>query len=206
MIDKLVRDALTLWATIDPIATLALFAAMTGKLTPTQRRKTALKATLYATLILLGAVIIGQIVLSGMGIQLVSMQVAGGIILFLFGLQMLFGKEFGGEFPPGEPGHDIAIFPLALPAIAGSGPITAAIILTDNQLYSFATQCGTVLVMLAILAINCMLMLAAGSIMKVIGKNGSAVLIRVMGIILAALSIELVMDALQQFDWLDVPA
>jgi multiple antibiotic resistance protein len=81
MTEKFIRDALILWTTIDPIGTLAIFTAITGKLDSTQRKKTAWKAILYSAAILLGAIVIGQVLLSSMGIRLLSLQVAGGIIL-----------------------------------------------------------------------------------------------------------------------------
>ena len=90
MIEKLTQDALIIWATIDPIGTMALFAALTAHLTPTERRRTAFKAIGYAALVLIGSIVIGQVILSAMGIRLVSFQIAGGIILFLFGLASLW--------------------------------------------------------------------------------------------------------------------
>ena len=101
LVEKYIRDALMLWATIDPIGTLSLFAALTARLTEEVRKRTALKATLYATAILVGSIVIGQILLGGLGVQLVSLQIAGGIILFLFGLQMIFGTA-GQPSPQAE--------------------------------------------------------------------------------------------------------
>ncbi|WP_223144965.1 MarC family protein [Teredinibacter waterburyi] len=91
MIDKLIQDAIIIWATIDPIGTMAVFAALTSSLTPADRRRTAIKAVVYAGAVLIGSIVIGQFILSAMGIRLVSFQLGGGIILFLFGLQMIFG-------------------------------------------------------------------------------------------------------------------
>ena len=197
MTDKLIRDALILWATIDPIGTLAIFASITGGLTEAARRRTALKAVLYAGGILVGAVIIGQVLLTAMGIRLVSLQVAGGIILFLFGLKMVFGTPLMQGSTQGEPGHDIAVFPLAVPSIATPGALMAVIILTDNHVYPIQVQLATTGVMLLVLLATFLFMLA------VIGQNGSAILVRVMGMLLAALSIELVMEALNIFDLLN---
>ena len=84
MLEKLSQDALVIWATIDPIGTMALFAALTSHLTDKQRRKTAFKTVLYAGCVLLGSILIGQLILNAMGIRLVSFQLGGGIILFLF--------------------------------------------------------------------------------------------------------------------------
>ena len=196
MLEKLTTDALMLLATIDPIGTLALYAAITTTLTAEERRKTALKAVVYAAIILLGSVVAGQIILTARGIRLISLQIAGGIILFLLGIQMVFGKMFKSSTEGPEPGHDIAVFPLAVPSIASPGAIMAAILLTDNYHYPVSTQALTSLVMLAILGLTYVLMVGAMTVLRFIGTNGAAILVRVMGMILSALSVELVMKGL----------
>lgn len=202
MTEKFLRDALILWTTIDPIGTLAIFTAITSKLDATQRKKTAWKAILYSAAILLGAIVLGQVLLSAMGIRLLSLQVAGGVILFLFGLQMVFGSGVTSSQTTEEPGHDIAVFPLAVPSIATPGAILAVILLTDNHLYSIPTQATTAAILLGILAITLVFMLAATPILKVIGMNGASIMVRVMGMILAALSTEFVMEALHIPQWM----
>src|SRR2546430_11092662 len=114
---KISKDFATLFTTIDPIGNVALFAGLTASLTRAERRRTALRASIYAAIILVVAVVAVQIILDAIGIHLHSLKVAGGIILFLFGLQMLFGKmdektgrspEAGGALPgvpPGGPFH-----------------------------------------------------------------------------------------------------
>lgn len=201
MLEKSLRDAAMLWATIDPIGTLAVFAALTVRLSATERRNVALRATAYAAVILIGAIVLGQIVLDEMGIRLISLQVAGGLILFLFGLQMVFGSEMESAASQPESGHDLAVFPLAVPSIASPGAIMAAIVLTDNDLYNVAQQATTAAVLLGVLAITCTFMLLSGPILRVIGRNGAAILVKVMGMVLAALSVELVMQALGIEKW-----
>jgi multiple antibiotic resistance protein len=205
MAEKFTTDALMLWATIDPIGTLALFAAVTSGIPKADRRKIALKATAYAAVILLGSVVAGQFILAGMGIRLVSLQIAGGVILFLFGLQMVFGTTYKDPSRAAEPGHDLAVFPLAVPSIASSGAIMAVILLTDNYHYSILTQVTASLIMLGVLAISYVFMLGATPILRVIGKNGASILVRVMGMILAALSVELIMKGLGVQQWLGAP-
>jgi multiple antibiotic resistance protein len=202
MTEKFIRDALILWTTIDPIGTLAIFTAITGKLDAKQRKKTAWKAILYSAAILLGAIVIGQMLLSAMGIRLLSLQVAGGVILFLFGLQMVFGRGFTSDQTTVEPGHDIAVFPLAVPSIATPGAILAVILLTDNHLYSIPTQATTAAILLGILGVTLICLLAATPIIRVIGMNGASIMVRVMGMILAALSTEFVMEALHIPQWM----
>src|SRR2546427_7953281 len=88
---KICKDFATIWTTIDPIGNVAIFAGLTASLTRTERHRTALRATFYATVILVVAVVAGQIILDAIGIRMHSLKVAGGIILFLFALKMLFG-------------------------------------------------------------------------------------------------------------------
>ena len=202
MTEKFIRDALILWTTIDPVGTLAIFTAVTAHLDPSDRRRVAIKAILYAAAVLLGSIVVGQVLLSAMGIRLLSLQLAGGIILFLFGLQMIFGSNLAGGGAQGEQGHDIAVFPLAVPSIATPGAILAVILLTDNHLYPIPVQVGTAAILLGVLLITLIFMLAANPILRVIGHNGASVLVRVMGMVLAALSIEFVMEALGVPEWL----
>ena len=143
---------------------------------------------------------IGQVILTAMGIRLVSFQLGGGIILFLFGLQMIFSSD--SEQATKEPEHDMAVFPLAIPATATPGAILAVILLTDNQVHPIAVQIGTALIMLCILAVTLVLLLLSERIIKIIGTSGASILTRVMGMILAALSVELVMNALSIGQWI----
>jgi multiple antibiotic resistance protein len=203
MLGKLFRDFMLIWTTVDPIGNLALFAGLTGSLTRDERNRVARRATIYAAIILVTAVVIGQIVLDAMGIHLLSLKLAGGIILFLFALQMLFGSmENAAE---SDPGRDIAVFPLAIPSIAGPGTIMAVIVLTDNDVYTIPEQAETAVMLLLVLLLNYVLFRVSGGILKVIGRQGASILVRIMGIILAALSVELVMSALGIQPWANLP-
>lgn len=196
MVEKCVRDALMLWATVDPIGTMALFVAVTASSAPTERRRIALRATVYGGLILIACIILGQFVLDAMGISLPSLQVAGGIILFLFGLQMVFGSGTAETSPERDTDHDLAIFPMAVPSIAGPGAIMSVILLTDNDRFTVSEQAMTVAILLGVLLATYLLMRLAGVFTRFFGKNGAAILVRVMGMLLAALSVEMVMEGL----------
>lgn len=200
MLEKIFRDFMMIWTTVDPIGTLALFAGLTASLDRGERRRVARRASIYAAVILIAAVAIGQIILDAMGIHLLSLKLAGGIILFLFGLQMLFGSA-DAEAGPSDAGRDIAVFPIAVPSIAGPGAIMAVILLTDNDVYTVAQQAQTAVVLLVVLAINYVLLLLSEPILRVIGRQGASILVRVMGILLAALAVELVMNALSVSPW-----
>ncbi len=200
MLEKIIRDFMTIWTTVDPITNLALFAGLTVAMHRSERRRIAWRASLYAAIILVVAVVIGQILLDAMGIRLRSLQVAGGCILFVFGLQMVFGwiDQSGASV---EKGRDLAVFPMAVPAIAGPGAITAIILLTDNDVYSVTERAETGVVLLVVLALNYILLLLSDAILRIIGQQGAAVLTRVMGIILTALSVEFVLTGLSIGNW-----
>jgi multiple antibiotic resistance protein len=200
MLEKIIRDFMTIWTTVDPITNLALFASLTAAMHRKERRRIAWRASVYAAIILVVAVVIGQILLDAMGIRLRSLQVAGGCILFVFGLQMVFGwiDQSGASV---EKGRDLAVFPLAVPAIAGPGAITAIILLTDNDVYSVNERAQTAVVLLVVLALNYVLLLLSDTILRIIGQQGAAVLTRVMGIILTALSVEFVLAGLSIGNW-----
>lgn len=200
MLDKIIQDALVLWATIDPIGTMAIFAGLTAGMSPEQRRATATRTVLYAGGVLIGSIIIGQVILTAMGIRLISFQLGGGLILFLFGLQMIFGSPY--QRLRQEPEHDIAVFPLAIPATATPGAILAVILLTDNHIHPIDVQIGTTLVTIAILTVTWLMLLFSERILNVIGAGGATLLTKIMGMILAAFSVELVMNAVGVEQWM----
>jgi len=191
---------MTIWTTVDPITNLALFASLTAAMHRSERRRIAWRASVFAAIILVVAVVIGQILLDAMGIRLRSLQVAGGLILCIFGLQMVFGwiDQTGASI---DKGRDLAVFPLAVPAIAGPGAITAIILLTDNDVFSVPQRAETGVVLLVVLALNYILLLLSDAILRIIGQQGAAVLTRVMGIILTALSVEFVLSGLSIGNW-----
>src|SRR5215470_2845074 len=190
MLAKLFRDFMLIWTTVDPIGNLAIFSGLTGSLSRAERNRVARRASIYAAIILIGAVVAGQLILEAMGIHLLSLKLAGGLILFLFALKMLFGElETPAE---GDPNRDIAVFPLAVPSIAGPGTIMAVIVLTDNDVYTVPEQAQTAVMLLIVLVITYVLFLFSEKVLLLIGRSGASILIRVMGIILAALSVELI--------------
>ena len=142
----------------------------------------------------------GQVILDAIGIHMHSLKVAGGVILFLFGVRMLFGQMDKAEKSP-EEGRDLAVFPLAVPAIAGPGAMMAAIVLTDNDVYTVPERIETGIVLLVVLLVTYLLLLFSDGILRVIGRQGASVLVRVMGLILCSLAVEIVLTALAVGSW-----
>lgn len=180
---------ITFFAVVDPIGTLPVFIAVTGHFDNKARRRIALTATLAAAGILLFFVVAGELILAAMSIPLSAFQIAGGIVLFLFALTMIFGESKPDEeMRLAHDHHETAIFPLAVPSIASPGAILAAVLLTENDRFSIAEQAQTFLVLLAVLIVAYVLMLLAGPINRLIGNSGSTVVSRVMGLILASVA------------------
>lgn len=184
-----------LWATIDPIGTLSLFVGLTAGMSAEQRRRVAIRATLISAAILVGAVVVGQLILSLLEIPLASFEVAGGIILFLFGIKMIFEDSMGGAR---EGSHDIAVFPLAVPSIASPGAIMAAVVLTDNTRFPVTSQAITTGILLLVLVATGVLMIFSLPIARVLGKSGASILVKVMGMLLCALAVEMTLVGLKK--------
>lgn len=201
MWQTVIEQFVSLWVVIDPIGTIPVFIAVTKSLSSGMQRKTAIRAILYSGLILLLFLIGGQLLLEALQIPLTAFQVAGGIVLFLFALTMIFGdsKPEQEEKLPVEEGSDIAVFPLAIPSIASPGAMMAVVVLTDNHRFDIEHQMLTALIMLSVLIITLMLLIFAGKIQKIIGNAGASIVSRVMGLILAAVATEHVLFALKQY-------
>jgi multiple antibiotic resistance protein len=203
----LLTQFMTLLAVLDPISHTTLFLTATGDLDKAGRRKAALLAIPLAFIVLVVFAIVGQFILQAMNISLISFQIAGGLIMLIFSLTMVLGQGGGHANSPeagGETPESLAVYPLAVPIIAGPGAMLAMVILMDNNRLSFFEQIETVAMLGLNLLIMLSLFLAGDFVSRVIGKHGANVLRRVMGILLAALSINLIAEALTQ--WLGLPA
>ena len=197
-LDDYIREFVTVWVVVDPIGTVPVFIAVTATMSSKARRGVAFRAALISALILLAFIVGGQLLLEALEISLVSFQIAGGIVLFLFALQMIFGpgkpeSELSENRPSRE---DVAVFPLAVPSLASPGAMLAVVVLTDNNRYSITEQAITTGVVLLVILAALIFMLAAGFINRVIGISGANILSRVMGLILAAVAVDNVRDAL----------
>ena len=177
------------FAVIDPIGTVPVFLAYTQTHGEKEKRKIALIAALASAAILLFFVIAGEIILAAMKIPIEAFQIAGGIVLFLFALNMIFGESKPEqETRMVENYKDTAIFPIAVPSIASPGAMLAAVLLTENIRFSLWEQVQIVSMMLLVILVVYLLMLSASIINRLIGSSGASVISRVMGLILAAVA------------------
>ena len=191
MLDCALTDFVTLVVTVDPIGTVPIFLAVAGERTPREMARLANHSVLVAGGVLIAFLVAGQVLLSAMHISMPSFQVAGGLVLFLFAMTMIFGRDHGGPTPSAV-GRNPAVFPLGMPTIAGPGAILAAVVLTDNDRYNIPHQAVTAFVLLGVLVLQWALLRAAAPIRRWLGEGGASILTRVMGLVLASLSVETV--------------
>lgn len=189
----------TMFVVIDPIGLAPLFVALTQGMTDAARRRIAWRATLIGILILLAFAAFGEALLAFIGISMPAFRVAGGILLFLTALDMLFERRTKRrEDKQEEEREDPSVFPLAIPLIAGPGAIASVILLMGQRpgLEGAALVLGaTGIVMLIVMTF----FLASGLIERALGKTGVTVVTRLLGMLLAALSVQFVLDGLSAF-------
>jgi multiple antibiotic resistance protein len=198
-------EFVTLWVMVDPLGSVPVYLAVTAGLDPAVRRKAAFLSVGVAFLVLLFFIVAGQIVLVALGISLLSFQIAGGIVLFLFALQLIHGNiaSAHGETRTTS-GLEHAIYPLAIPSIAGPGAMLSVVLLTDNSRHDIPDQALTVVVLAIVLVVTLLLFLLAEPVARLIGKSGASIISRIMGMLLAAVAVDTVLRALAA--WLKLPA
>ncbi len=192
----------TLFIIIDPPGLAPLFVALTQGMTPTHRRAVALRACLIAGALMLAFLFLGEALLDFIGISMPAFRIAGGILLFLTALEMLFQKrqarrEDNAAEGQAEHHDDPSVFPLALPLIVGPGAITTIILLAGqaNSALDFAAITG---VMAAVLVSVFLALLVATPLDKMLGKTGINIVTRVLGMLLAALAVQFILDGIAQ--------
>ncbi|WP_372573178.1 MarC family protein [Ruegeria jejuensis] len=202
MIDMafLISAFTTLFVVIDPPAQTSIFLAITHEMDLQTRRRIALRACLTASLILILFAAFGEALLGFVGISMSAFRVAGGALLFLTAMDMLFDRRTKRrENSAEEEEHpDPSIFPLAIPLIAGPGAI-ATIILLAGQNPGIEGLATVIAVMLAVMAILLVLNLNSHLLGRLLGKTGLNVVTRLLGMLLAALAVQFILDGLRDF-------
>lgn len=195
----LITAFVTLFVVIDPMGLTPLFIALTQGMPQKARRAIAIRACVTAIVILTLFAAFGEAVLGFIGISMAAFRVAGGILLFLTALDMLFERRTKRrEDQAGDDGNDPSIFPLAIPLIAGPGSI-ASVILLSGQHPGLEGLVLIVGVMTAVIAVVCALFLTSGLLERALGKTGINVVTRLLGMLLAALAAQFVLDGLRAF-------
>lgn len=202
MFELLLDIFLVLFVVIDPIGLAPMFAALTQGESDAWRRRMAVRGTVIAALVLIVFALLGDRLLAALNIGLPAFRIAGGVLLLLLAIDMVFARHSGVRAPTlreqaeAEHKKDISVFPLAIPLIAGPGAITT-VLLTAGRNESLAAT-GALLAMLAVvLGLTLVSLLLSTRIVRLLGETGANVVSRVLGIVLAALAVQFMLDGLQ---------
>jgi multiple antibiotic resistance protein len=195
----LISAFVTLFVVIDPIGTAPLFLALTQGMSARQRRTVGLRACFIAALLLMAFALAGEDFLRFIGISMPAFQIAGGLLLFLTALDMLFDRrtqrrENHADEGTGHPADDPSVFPLAMPLIAGPGAMATMVLLINDTGGTWEGIALITGVMLVVIALVLLAFLAAAPLERVLRRTGTMVLTRLFGLLLSALSVQFVLN------------
>ena len=198
----LISALVTLVVVVDPIGLVPTFIAITAGLPDRARRNVAVRASLIACAVLAGSALIGDWLLRSLAITLPAFRIAGGLLLFSIASEMVFGVRITRQSQQAEEAveervRNIAAFPLAVPLMAGPGAITATILLAGRG-NGELERLALLLAVIAVVVVACLVVfLIAARIAHLLGATGSAVLSRLLGVLLAALAVQFVIDGVR---------
>jgi multiple antibiotic resistance protein len=194
------------FAVIGPIDTAVLLASLTPNMSRAERRAIAFKAVFIATVIILVFALFGGPILHQLGVSIAALQTAGGIILFMIALEMTLAKRPGPAAlsvkeseeaeTKAERHAEIAVFPLATPLLAGPGAMTSAIVLAANAKGNFELLGAVIAAIIAVMLVTLVLLLTAQEIHQLIGVTARKVIVRVFGVLLAAIAVQSIFNGI----------
>lgn len=200
MLETALTSFTTFFATIGPIEAAVLFATLTPKMQRAERRQIALRATVIASLILLVFTALGQPLLRQLGVTLPALQTAGGVVLLMIAIDMIFARPGSGfkltpsEGEEAQTKDDLAVFPLATPLLAGPGAMSAGILLAANT-QGDPVRLGVVLgALVAVMGLTFALLLLGHELNRILGVTAQRVLMRVFGILLSAIAVQAIFN------------
>ncbi|HEM47520.1 MAG TPA: NAAT family transporter [Alphaproteobacteria bacterium] len=200
--EPLVNAFVVLFIVIDPVGVAWMFAALTRTTPRPAQVRMALRGVGLSTLILVGFFFVGDWLLRALGITLPAFRIAGGILLFLLSIDMVFARQSGLRSTTSreqqEAAHreDVSVFPLAFPLIAGPGALTTVLLMTGSA-DSGLQFLGMLLVLLLVLGLALVALLMTPTIVRVLGETGANVISRLLGLVLAALAVQYVIDGVR---------
>ena len=202
MLDLFLSAFVTLFVVIDPPGCAPIYAGLTTGASRAQARSMAIRASFIAGIILLIFALFGENLLAALHIELNAFRIAGGIMLFVIALDMVFEKrtqrrEERAERVKATPEvEDVSVFPMAMPMIAGPGSI-ATVMLLMSRSEGLEQTLVVLAALLGVLVLTLLALLAAGPLMKALGKSVEAVITRLLGVLLAALAAQYVIDGVK---------
>lgn len=203
MAETLIQAFVILFVTVDPVGQVPVFAGLTHGRGPGERRRTAVRGVLLAAAILYVFAFGGNAILAWLGVGLPAFRIAGGILLLLLSVDMLFARYSGLrattllEDEEADARHDISVFPLAIPLIAGPGAMTSLLLLMGRAEGDPLAVAGVLAVLALVLGLTLGALLLTAQVTRVLGITGANVITRVLGILLAALAAQFVLDGVR---------
>lgn len=194
----------TFFATIGPLDVAAVFTGLTAGTPNKRRQQMAIRGSLIAATTLVIFALVGEFLLAGLGISLAALRAAGGILLLLIGIDMVFARHSGSTSTTDEENEeakskqDISVFPLATPLIAGPGAMGASILLMANTEGDVVLQATVIASILAIVGMTLVMCLLSAQIDRLLGTTGMQVVGRIMGVLLSALAVQFIFDGIAQ--------
>jgi multiple antibiotic resistance protein len=194
----------TFFVVLDPLGMGPIFVGLTRGETAAFRRQMAIRGIVIAAIILLVFAFAGDFLLRALGVSIAAFRIAGGVLLFLISFDMLFAhatpirRTTEREDEEAESKHDISVFPLAIPLIAGPGGLTSVVLLMGRAGSDPMMEAIVLGTMALVLVITLAVLLAADRFTKWLGETGTNVISRVLGIILSALAVQFVIDGVNQ--------
>ena len=204
MLDLLLQALTAFVVVIDPLGLVPVFIGLSSHLNQKQKRHAALKASIIAGGVLVCFFLWGSWFLGIMSISLPAFRIAGGVLLLLLAVDMLLARPSGlrnttpQENQEAETREDISVFPLAIPLMAGPGAMTSVVLLATEAGSSLQAQALVLAVLLGVLVLTLLLFIGAATVARVLGVTGTNVISRVLGIILAALACQFMIDGIRQ--------
>jgi multiple antibiotic resistance protein len=201
-LDFTISALVTLLVVVDPVGLAPTFLAVTEGLPDHARKSVALRAALIAGAILIGSALIGDWLLRVLGISLPAFRMAGGLLLFAISFEMVFGARMRRESEAAEQAveehvRNVAAFPLAIPLLAGPGAITATVLLAGRAGHDFLLMGLLLAVVVFVALVSFICFAGAGWIGRLLGLTGNIVLSRLLGVLLAALAVQFVVDGVR---------
>lgn len=202
-VTSLLQSFTTFFATIGPIEAAVIFATLTPNASEVERRRIAIRATAIATVLLFSATLLGGALLRQLGVTLPALQVAGGVILGLIAIDMVFARGVSAiKLTPSEGAEaqtkdDLAVFPLATPLLAGPGAMSAGILLASTAHGEPLRLAGTLSALMVVMILTLLFMMVGHQLSRVVGVTAQRVLIRVFGILLAAIAVQAIFNGLR---------
>ena len=202
MIELYLSALVTFFVVIDPPGCAPIYAGLTTGASPAHRRSMAIRAVVVAAIILFVFAAVGESILHALGVSLSAFRIAGGIMLFLIALEMVFEKrterreDRAAKVASTPEVEDVSIFPMAMPMIAGPGSI-ASVMLMMSRNHGLERVAAVLAALTTILVLTLVALLAAGPLMKLLGARIEAVITRILGVLLGALAVQFVIDGIR---------